>query len=46
MFDLSHTTMHEEVPSGTVDVVTMLFVLSAMSPPTMPTAIDNVFKVS
>ena len=45
VFDLSQPTLCEHVAPASVDVVSMLFVLSAMSPHTMQTAVNNVAQV-
>ncbi|XP_003738034.1 methyltransferase-like protein 6 [Galendromus occidentalis] len=43
--DMTTSQLLEEVPRESVDIVTMIFMLSAISPEKMPTVINNVFSV-
>lgn len=43
--DMTTTQLLDEVPENSVDIVTMIFMLSAISPEKMPVVLRNVFTV-
>lgn len=43
--DLTQNSLVENVPEGTVDAVTLIFVLSAIHPDNMDAALHNIYKV-
>ncbi|CAK9136654.1 unnamed protein product [Ilex paraguariensis] len=43
--DLTADDLNKQIPSSSIDIVTMIFVLSAVSPEKMPLVMQNIRKV-